>query len=423
MNLRTLLLGGTLLGGALLVACGDDDDSEDATATSTATEEAVTGTPDPDATETPEEARARRIAEWRANVLAILQEELPLLDTEQRIVDLLEITPLLPPDAIPSIDAPQFDTTEAASEWLEPLEPVIAFERNGDARAYPLQILTWHEIVNDEVGGEPVIVTYCPLCNSALAFSRVVDGEVREFGVSGKLRRSDLIMYDRTNQSLWQQLSGEAIIGSDVGTVLEFLPAQIVAFREFQEAHPSGLVLNKETGVYRDYGMNPYAFYDRTTSFVVDVPEFGDERLDAKERVLAVEIGDESVAFPFSALTELVAIETELGGEPLVALWQSGQVSALDSPFIIGGRNVGSAAAFRPFVDGDRLTFEGRDGAIFDVETGSEWDVFGRATEGPLAGAQLEPVISASHFWFAWSVFKPDTRLVFESDSGAGAVG
>ena len=122
-----------------------------------------------------------------------------------------------PRDGIPSIDEPEFVSPDEAEEWLADNEPVIALEIDGDARAYPLQILTWHEIVNDTVGGVPVAVTFCPLCNSAITFDRRLDGEIYEFGTSGLLRNSDLVMYDRTTESLWQQFTGEAIVGDLVG--------------------------------------------------------------------------------------------------------------------------------------------------------------------------------------------------------------
>ena len=422
MYLRSTLLALGLAAAALLAACtGDDDDAmmaddrpattSEATATATATAAAeATAEATPTATPSPS-AEAAREAQ-REFVARRLQTDFPSLDVTKATVDLADIIALLPPDAIPSIDAPQFDTVEDAGAWLAPREPVIAFVYEGDARAYPLHILTWHEIVNDVVGGEPVIVTYCPLCNSAIVFARTVDGEVREFGVSGKLRRSDLIMYDRTNESLWQQLSGEAIVGIDAGTLLDFLPAQIVSFEEFGAAYPGGMVLNRDTGTIRPYGENPYVFYDTQSRMVVDVPEFEDARLDAKERVLAVEVNGEAAAFAWRALSEHVVIEAEIGGQAVVAFWQSGAVSALDDAFIVGSRNVGSAGAFIPVLDGERLAFEARDGAIVDVGTGSTWNVLGQAVDGPLAGAQLEAVVSGSHFWFAWSVFKPETRVI-----------
>ena len=422
MHLRRVLVAIGLAAAALCVACsgGDDDDAmmaEDAPATasqpaSQATATATTeASPEATPTATPNPSAEAAKDAQRESIARRLQQDFPSLDTAKTTVDLIEIIGLLPPDAIPSIDEPNFDTVEAARGWLEAQEPVIAFELNGDARAYPLRILTWHEIVNDVVGGEPVIVTYCPLCNSAIAFSRTVDGEVREFGVSGKLRNSDLIMYDRTNESLWQQFTGEAIVGADAGAQLDFLPAQIVSFEEFGAAFPGGMVLNEETGHFRDYGQNPYVFYDTSEQMIVPVSGF-DTRLDAKERVLTIEVNGETAAFPFQALTTLGVIEAEVGGAPVVAFWQPGAVSALDQAFIIGSRNVGSAGAFVPILDGDPLTFEYRDGAIVDVGTGSTWNVFGQAVEGPLAGTQLEQIVSGSHLWFAWAVFRPDTRVI-----------
>ena len=427
MYLRTIALTIGLAAAALLAACdgGDDDGAmmeADPAATAEATPEptpspTAEASPEPTATATatPSPSTEQVRNAQREFVARRLQEDFPSLDTSKATVDLADIIALLPPDAIPSIDAPNFDTIDAAEAWLAPAEPVIAFTHNGDARAYPLHILTWHEIVNDVVGDEPVIVTYCPLCNSAIVFSRTVDGAVREFGVSGKLRRSDLIMYDRTNESLWQQFTGEAIVGVDVGTVLDFLPAQIVSFEEFAAAHPGGMVLNQDTGHFRNYGQNPYVYYDTQERMVVSVPEFDDTRLDAKERVLAVELNGESAAFAWRALSELVVIEAEIGGQAVVAFWQPGALSALDDAFIVGSRNVGSAGAFIPVLDGERLAFEQRDGAIVDIGTGSTWNVLGQAVDGPLAGSQLEQVVSGSHFWFAWSVFKPETRVILTS--------
>ena len=427
---RTIAALLLLAAAALLAACGSDSQPEPAPATGTpvATAQASpTVTAEPTPTPSPAPATptstptptptppGREFEDDELDTVRSLERNFPKIDLSRRAVSLAEIRSVIPRDAIPAIDEPRFLGLEEASEWLAPEAPVIAFERNGDARAYPLEILTWHEIVNDVVGGEPVIVTYCPLCNSAIAFSRLVDGEERTFGVSGTLRRSDLIMYDRETETLWQQLTGEAIVGHDTGTVLEFLPAQLVSFEEFAAAFADGMVLSRETGYGRNYGQNPYPLYDGTSRTFFPVGEFSDQ-LSAKERVLALEIAGETAAFPFSALSELVVIEADVGGEPVVAFWQPGQVSALDAAFIIGSANVGSAGAFSPFLDGERLRFESRDGAITDVGTGSTWDVLGRAVEGPLAGSQLTPLVSGNHFWFAWAVFQPETRVILESD-------
>ena len=400
----------------LLAACGGGADGPPpATQVPTAAR-----TPSPAASASPASAPApppaptpaeREFEDGEERTARALERAFPRLDLARRTVSLADITPVLPPDGIPAIDAPRFEAAAAAGEWLAPQEPVIAFGRGGEARAYPLQIMTWHEIVNDTVGGEPVIVTYCPLCNSAIAFSRVVGGETRTFGVSGSLRRSDLIMYDRETQTLWQQFTGEAIVGRDAGAELEFLPAQLVSFAEFAAAWPDGLVLTRETGHARSYGENPYALYD-TRSATLFPAEPRDGRLPAKERVLALELNGETAAFPFGALAERLVIEATVGGEAVVAFWQPGQVSALDGSAIAASRGVGSAGAFRPVLGGERLTFEARGGAIADAGTGSRWDALGRAVEGPLAGARLEPLVSGSHFWFAWAAFRPDTRVV-----------
>ncbi|MYE47582.1 MAG: DUF3179 domain-containing protein [Chloroflexi bacterium] len=419
----------TLLAAAIalvaLAACGGDEPPE-AAVTPAATAQAsptvtaqTTTSPSPAAaittpTGTPTPP-GREFEDDELNTARSLERNFPRLDLSRRAVSLAEIRPVIPRDAIPSIDEPRFLTLDEASDWLSAESPVIAFQHNGEARAYPLQILTWHEIVNDVVGGEPVIITYCPLCNSAIAFSRLVNGEERTFGVSGTLRRSDLIMYDRETQTLWQQLTGEAIVGRDTGVVLEFLPAQLVSFEEFRAAFEDGVVLSRETGHSRNYGENPYVLYDSRDGTLFPVGEFSDQ-LSAKERVLTLELGGETAAFPFSALSRLVVIEAEVGGEQVVAFWQPGQVSALDDAFIVGSRNVGSAGAFSPFLDGERLRFEAREGAIVDIATGSTWDVLGRAVGGPLAGAQLTPLVSGNHFWFAWAVFQPETRVILGSD-------
>lgn len=317
-------------------------------------------------------------------------------------------------EGIPSIRSPLFVDSANASEWLADDEPVVSLAIDGEARAYPIQILMWHEVVNDTLAGVPVVVTFCPLCNTALAFDRRVNGEARVFGVSGLLRRSDLVMVDDANDSLWQQITGEAIVGADVAAQLAFVPAQIVAWSDFRETYPDGLVLSRETGFVRDYGQNPYAGYDRVGSGTLfPVAGADDPRLDAKERVLAVEIAGDAVAFPFSEFQASAVLTAEVAGTQVVAFWQPGALSPLDASMIIGGRNIGAAGAFLPVVDGRALEFEqDANGRIVDLATGSVWNVLGRAIEGELAGAELTPVSSANHFWFAWVVFKPETRVI-----------
>jgi hypothetical protein len=317
----------------------------------------------------------------------------------------------VPRDGIPPIDDPKFTTIADAGTWLGEEEPVVALEINGDIRAYPLQIMTWHEIVNDEVGGIPVVVTFCPLCNSAIAFDRRVDGKIYDFGVSGNLRNSDLLMWDRQTESWWQQFTGEAIIGELAGKKLIFLPASIVAWSDFKMANPQAKVLSRDTGHTRPYGQNPYAGYDRA-----DNPPFLfkgtlDGRLLPKERVVAVTIGNADVAFPFSVLARERVASYTLGGRDIVVLFKLGTRSALGGREIASAEDIGAAVVFDAHVGDRTLNFRARGDAFVDEQTGSVWNILGQAIKGPLRGKQLTPVVHANHFWFAWAAFKPDTRI------------
>ncbi len=316
-------------------------------------------------------------------------------------------------DGIPPIDNPTFESIADASTWLQPQSPVIAFELDGKARAYPLAILTRHEIVNDVVSNVPVAVTFCPLCNSAVVFDRTVDGQVLRFGVSGKLRNSDLIMWDDLTQSWWQQFTGEGIVGSYTGTQLTLLPSQVVGFGAFAEQYPEGEVLARGG---RTYATNPYVGYDLSARPFLFRGEL-DDRLFATERVLGALIGGEAVAYPFTALAEAVVINDTVGGVDVVAFWQPGATSALDQSSIDASRDVGMAALYRRELDGQTLTFSvDGDGVIRDDQTGSAWNVFGTATDGALSGSQLRQEFAFPHFWFAWAAFRPETQIYVEVD-------
>jgi hypothetical protein len=288
---------------------------------------------------------------------------------------------------------------------------VILFEHEGDARAYPLQILTWHEIVNDEVGGIPVTVTFCPLCNSAITFDRRLDGVVYDFGTSGNLRNSDLVMWDRQTESWWQQFTGEAIVGALTGQRLTFLASTIISWEDFKNFHPDGRVLSRDTGFTRNYGQNPYAGYDR-----VDLPPFlywgeTDGRLLPKERVAAVTVGEVDAAFPFSTLEQERVVNYTVGDQDLAVFFQPGTQSALDDQLIAQSREIGATAVFDPRVGDRTLTFKIEGDQFVDNETGSTWHLLGTATDGPLSGTTLTPIVHADHFWFAWAAFKPDTLI------------
>ncbi|MCH8989441.1 MAG: DUF3179 domain-containing protein [Chloroflexi bacterium] len=317
----------------------------------------------------------------------------------------------VPRDGIPPLDNPKFIGIDQADEWLSDLEPVISFELNGVQRAYPLQVLMWHEVVNDVVGGVPVTVTFCPLCNSAIVFERTVNGLVLDFGTSGNLRNSDLVMWDRQTESWWQQLTGEAIVGVMAGTKLKFLPAPIVSWQDFMTHQPDGLVLSKDTGFGRRYGQNPYVGYDR-----VDNPPFLftgdlDGRLQPKERVAAITVDGVDAAFPFSTLAQEGAVNYLVNGVDVAVFFKSGTSSALDGALIGSSRDVGSAAVFNAVLEGQKLTFSAAGSGFTDAETGSTWNILGEAIGGPLTGERLTKIVHSDHFWFAWAAFKPDTLI------------
>lgn len=294
---------------------------------------------------------------------------------------------------------------------------MILFEIGDDIRAYPIQILMWHEIVNDTVGDTAVSVTFCPLCNTAIAFDRTLDEQVLDFGTTGRLRYLNMVMYDLQTETWWQQATGEAIVGEHTGRQLVFLPTSLISWEDFKTAHPDGRVLSRETGFDRDYGRNPYAGYDdinRPPFALPNGPEAPDI-LPPMARVLTIEMGDEAVAYPYAVLQEVHVVNDTVDEKDLVVFWDSGTASALDANIIADGRDVGAVNAFSRELDGQVLTFSFDSGKIIDEDTGSEWDVLGQAIGGPLAGSQLTPVVGVNHFWFSWAAFRPETRVYASS--------
>ena len=330
-------------------------------------------------------------------------------------VDLSEIIPVVRPDAIPALTNPQMETVEEAQEWLTDRSPVIVVEIDGEVRAYPQAILMWHEIANDEIADMPVAVTFCPLCNSSIVFDRRFGDNTFEFGVSGMLRNSDLIMYDRQNFTWWQQLTGEAIIGDFAGEFLDIIPSQVIGFGQFAERYPDGLVMSRNTGARRDYGTNPYVELDSNQGGVRNLftGEY-DPRLPQRSRVLAVEFEGIFRAYPFETLSENLVINDTIAEVPVVAFWQPGVTSSLDQYEIDASRDIGTTALFeRTLEDGTVLTFswDEETATVTDDETGSTWNLFGEAIEGELAGTELKQIVAAPHFWFAWAAFHPETEV------------
>ena len=316
-------------------------------------------------------------------------------------------------DGIPAIDQPKFESMQQAHTWLHDREPVVAYSYAGEARAYPLQILMYHEIVNDSVGGQTISVTYCPLCNAAMVFSRQYKNQILEFGVSGKVYNSNLVMYDRQTQSWWLQFTGEGIVGELTHVKLDLLPSQIVSFAQFQEYYPDGKVLSKNTGFNKKYGVNPYAHYDsRKLPVVWFYRKPFDDRLPAMERVLGVAMDQQqAMAFPLTTLSDAAIVQTKVASMPILIISKAGMASAVDEILIKESKEVLAAAAFSRVVSGKRLDFMIRQGKIIDTQTESVWNMFGQAIEGAYKGQRLQQVDRGVYFSFVWLDFYPKSSI------------
>jgi len=238
-----------------------------------------------------------------------------------------------PKDGIPAISDPDF-MPAAKEDGITGTEPVMTVEiGNATPRAYPIRYLTWHEIVNDEMAGVPIAVTFCPLCNSALVFDRRTAHGTLSFGVSGKLRNSDMVMYDRQTESWWQQATAEAIVGDLTGTELTQIPSVMESWDQYRARHPDGLVM-KEPDYRRRYGANPYAGYDsasRPFLYNGENPPHGIPPL-----VRVVRVGER--AWPLTRVRDEKTVQ-EAG---ITITWEAGQSSALDAGTIGQGRDVGT---------------------------------------------------------------------------------
>ncbi len=258
-------------------------------------------------------------------------------------------------DGIPSIDHPKFITTAQAKNDLQLDGSGLAVSINGDSRFYPYQILVWHEIANDTVGGTPVLVSYCPLCNTGIVFERKINGETVEFGVSGKLYNSDLLMYDRKTESLWSQILGQAVVGLLTGTELKQLEADDISLQTFIQKYPQGKVLSKDTGFARDYDRNPYGNYSQTNDTLFPVKR-QDSRLTPKAVIYGVEVNGTFKAYPKETLKIRGTVSDIVNGHKIEIRYNDGLISISD---ITGGMNV----------------------------------------------------LAKPSFWFAWFAFHPDTEL------------
>ena len=314
------------------------------------------------------------------------------------------------------IDKPRFLTVEEADAFFDPRDPVIAPSLGSLARAYPLQYLVWNEVVNDVVGGQPLLATYDPRTNAVQVFERRVLGAATRFDTVDALHRGGRLIWDSLTQSWWSQFTGEAIVGDYTGLRLQPRPSLLLSFQEFRRTFPDGRVLGPKSRPERDetsdYGATGYAGVDGRAEPPPFFDGTPDPRLLPTARVLALELNGHAAAFDFGHLAVQRVLNDEVGGQPIVILWSPGALSVLDTPRIADARDVGMAAAHGREVDGRLLTYEFSAGAFRDRETGSVWSLSGRAMSGSLAGAQLPPLVHNTPFWWAWAAHNPNTRLV-----------
>lgn len=331
---------------------------------------------------------------------------------------ILGVSATHPLDAIPPIDEPVYESLIDAAVWLADREPGAVVQIEGDIRFHPLSILNRHEVVNTTIGDVPVAVTFCPLCNSAMTFDRRIDERTLRFGVSGLLRNSDLVLWDDATTSLWQQITGEALVGAYAGRSLVSLPTAIVSFGDLKREFPDASSLSRDTGFDLDYGFNPYSGYSGRFAPIMPVTGERDDRYPALERVVAVEHGEMRKAYPFSAVREVGAVNDFIDDHPVAVLWGSPDTAdPLDSAVIADSTAIGTAIAFDPVVRGVALTFSKVGDGFVDNETGSSWSILGLAVTGSMSGERMEILTHRNDFWFAWSAFFPNGEVYDPDDS------
>lgn len=342
-------------------------------------------------------------------------------DTTKHTVKLSELMVVLPPGSFPKLDYPKFIGKDEGLKSFIKREPVMSVEINGEAKAYPLNMLSVHEISNDTINGIPIVATYCPLCNSGLVFDRRLNyngkNYLLEFEVSGMLRNSDMVMFDKQTESWWQQLMGTSIVGELAGTELKVIPSLIISVQEFFNRYPDGKILSKQSGdaeSQKYYGTNFYGKYDNPNGspykrfFKKDKI---DKRLPAMERIVNIASNGKYKIYPFSVIRKIGVINDSFNGKDFVIFYQPGLLSVLDEKDISKSKDIGAVTVFNSYLKNQKFTFTKLNGKIVDNETNSVWDITGKCIKGKLAGSQLTIEPYSTHFAFAWLAFHPGSVI------------
>jgi hypothetical protein len=337
-------------------------------------------------------------------------------DTINVSIPLDELWIFLKRDKIQSIDDPEFYGKDEASGVYFENEPVVTVVHDGIAKAYPLSILTYHEVVNDRSRDVYFTVSYCPLCNSTVVFNRRVEhlGEeyLLDFGTSGMLRKSNLVMWDRQTETWWQQITGTGLSVKLADVELDMLPCQIISVSDFFESYPGGMILSTKTGHNRKYGVNPYEYYDDISTTKPRLfDEEPDHRLPAMERGVHIFGRRTPKIYPFSLMRVEQVINDSHEGLDVVVFFKDGTVSILDNKQISESKTIGSVTVYSPIVEREKLIFKPTGDVYMDKQTVSLWNLTGQCIEGQYHGMQLKPVVYGNHFAFAWLYFYPETVI------------
>jgi hypothetical protein len=328
---------------------------------------------------------------------------------------------VLPRGSFIVLNNPNFVGKEEGLNSFFSKEPVLSVEINGVAKAYPLNMLSIHEIANDTLAGIPILATFCPLCNAGIVYDRRLKHKDKEylfdFEVSGMLRKSDMVMADKQTETWWQQLEGKGIVGTLAGAELSVIPSLVISVEEFFNRYPDGRILSKETGISdaeAGYGINYYKNYDDPDNKPYErffSPDDIDPRLPAMERIVDIRSRGEFKVYPFSAVEKYGVINDVFNEKSVVLFYQPGTISVLDEKDIKDSKDIGMVTVFNPFIYDQLLKFKKAENKFVDELTNSVWDITGRCIEGKLKGKELRIEPHGNHFAFAWLAFHPETKI------------